>query len=61
MPEKTSHLDDKYDRTVEHYELSWLVERIQRVLDEKGVLTVEDYRRELMGARADGSREPSGD
>lgn len=50
----------EYDRIVEHYELDWLVQRIQRVLDEKGVLTIEDYQRELTGARADGSREPLG-
>ena len=51
----------EYDRIVEHYEMASLIERVQRVLDEKGALTVEDYRRELVGARADGSREPSGD
>jgi len=56
---KTAHLDGAYDRLVEHYELSWLVERIQDILNANGVLTVADYRRSLIGARNDGGREPA--
>lgn len=42
-----------YDHRVEDYELEDLVLRIQRVLDEHGVLTVPDYVRELKAARAE--------
>jgi hypothetical protein len=60
MATKTAHLDAKYDRLVEHHELSWLVERIQDVLDADGVLTVAGYREALTGARNDAGREPRG-
>lgn len=43
----------KYDRIVEAYELGPLMTRIQRVLDERGVLTVADYQRECQEARND--------
>lgn len=38
-------------RIVEGYELDRLMTRIQDVLEDKGVLTVEDYKREFMEAR----------
>ena len=56
---KPEHLDGEYDRHVECYELSWLLERIQDVLNANGVLTVADYREALTGARNDGSKEPT--
>jgi hypothetical protein len=49
-----------HDRIVEAYELEPLVAGIQRVLDEKGVLTVADYQKELEAARNDGSRGEAG-
>lgn len=53
VAEKLTHLDDRHDRVVEHYEMPALIERIQSVLDVNGVLTVADYRRELAAARND--------
>jgi hypothetical protein len=44
---------DTYDHSIEDYELQDLVLRIQRVLDEHQVLTVDDYVRELRAARAE--------
>lgn len=49
-----------HDRIVEAYELEPLVTGIQRVLDEKGVLTVADYQKELQAARNNGSRGAAG-
>jgi spermidine synthase len=50
----------QYDGIIEAYELEAFFERVRRVLDEKGVLTVADYQRELQAARNDGSRGSAG-
>jgi hypothetical protein len=47
-----------HDRIVEDYELLDLVARIQRVLSERGVLTVADYQQELAAVR-NGAQEHS--
>jgi hypothetical protein len=46
----------EFDRVVEAYELEPLIARIQRVLDERGVLTVADYQEAIQAARNDGNR-----
>jgi len=50
----------EYDGIIEAYELEVFFERVRRVLDAKGVLTVADYQRELEAARNNGLRGPNG-
>ena len=50
----------QYGRLVEHYEMPWLIERIQDALERDGALTVAGYQEALVAARNDAGKEPQG-
>lgn len=55
MGKTSSHLGP-YDRIVEADEVDGLLQRIQDVLDERGVLTVADYQNAKLEAHNDAHR-----